>query len=150
MDCSIEIYEFNQLIPKDLYGILKLRSDVFIVEQECAYDDIDGNDLQALHLIIRDEDSIAACCRILSPGVTFPTYAIGRLATEKDHRNRGYARRLMNTAIEYITEQFNPKSIMISGQAYLVGFYSGLGFKVVSELYLEDDIPHYDMELKIN
>ena len=147
---QIQVSEFNDLTNFELYEILKLRNEVFVVEQECPYDDIDGNDINALHLFIIENDSVVACCRILKPGVTFPTFAIGRLATKKEYRGNGYARSLMENAIKNIFERVEVDTIMISAQSYLKEFYDSLGFKIVSDMYLEDEIPHYNMMLKKN
>ena len=146
MNPVVEIRNFDELKNKELYEILKLRNEVFIVEQECAYDDIDGNDIDAVHLFIRNEGEIVAYCRILNPGVTFPSYAIGRVVTSVNCRKNGYARLLMRTAIEYATGQLNAETIMVSAQVYLTGFYRSLGFHVESDIYLEDNIPHCDMK----
>lgn len=146
MDVHIEIKRFEDLENTRLYEILKLRNEIFVVEQKCAYDDIDGNDTNAIHIVVIENDIVVACCRVLKPGVTFPTHAIGRLVTKASCRNKGYARKLMETAIQYIIDVGKTDDIMISAQAYLREFYKSIGFVIVSDEYLDDGIPHYDMK----
>jgi len=142
---EVVVKTFDELSAAEVYNILRLRSEVFVVEQECPYPDADGNDFDAVHLYISVEDEIAAYCRVLKPGVVFPSVAIGRVVTRKKYRGFGHARRLMGCAFAYVKNEMNEKKIMISAQAYLKRFYGSLGFDVVSEDYLEDGIPHCDM-----
>lgn len=141
------IKRFEQLTPKEIYGILKLRNAVFIVEQNCAYQDCDGNDEYAYHLFVKKKGKIAACLRILDKGVTFDKTAIGRLAVEKSYRGAGLARKMMLIAIDFIADQIGLDAIEIQAQSYLIEFYKSLGFKAISDEYLEDGIPHTNMLL---
>lgn len=136
---------FQELDNETLYNILKLRGDVFVVEQECAYPDIDGKDLDALHIVIESGKEICACCRILPKGVNFPSVTIGRVVVHPNRRREGLGRELVQYAMRYILEEMQADSIMLAGQVYLREFYKSLGFKVVSEDYLEDGIPHCNM-----
>lgn len=136
---------FSEIDGCRLYKILKLRSDVFVVEQACPYPDMDGNDFDAIHIYIESGEDIEAYCRILQKGVTFPEAAIGRVVVNPGHRGKGLARELMEYAMRYVGEVLNESRIMLSGQSYLKTFYESLGFRAVSDEYLEDGIPHYDM-----
>ena len=142
---DIVIKDFSELSAAKLHDILRVRCDVFVVEQDCAYPDIDGNDPKATHLYVEQDGRVAACCRVLPKGVTFPTFAIGRLVTHPDFRGRGLARKLMKRAMAYILDEKGEQEVMISAQKYLARFYAGLGFSVVSDEYIEDGISHLDM-----
>lgn len=143
-----KIKDFNKLTNKELYNILKLRNDVFIVEQKCAYDDIDGKDLESFHLILEDKGTVAAYLRILPKGLSFSQPSIGRVLVRKEYRGQGLAREMMLKAIQFIELKWKEKEIKICAQVYLKEFYRSLGFIEVSEPYLEDDIPHIDMIYK--
>lgn len=146
-DKKVEIKKFKDLGNLELYKILKLRSEVFVVEQQCIYNDMDGNDVECYHVILKDGDNIAGYLRILLKEMTFETMSIGRVVVGKDYRNLGVARKLMLSAIDFIFEDLKESEITISAQKYLVEFYKSLGFLEVSEMYMEDGIPHIDMKL---
>lgn len=143
-----EINHFKELNKEVLYDFLVLRSKVFVVEQNCPYQDVDGNDSDAYHVTAYDKDKLIAYCRILKPGVSYDEISIGRVIVEPDYRKDGYGKLLMEKAIQFVTEELKASAIRISAQAYLKNFYEGLGFKQVSEIYLEDDIPHLEMLYK--
>lgn len=143
-----ELKKFDELNVEEIYKILKLRIEVFVVEQECAYQDCDGKDQKSYHLFLEDEGRIAAYLRILKRGLSFDEVAIGRVIVNKDYRGKGLAREMMLKAIKFIEEELNEKEIKIQAQVYLVDFYGSLGFKKISEEYLEDNIPHVDMLYK--
>ena len=143
-----ELKKFDELNVEEIYKILKLRIEVFVVEQECAYQDCDGKDQKSYHLFLEDEGRIAAYLRILKRGLSFDEVAIGRVIVNKDYRGKGLAREMMLKAIKFIEEELNEKEIKIQAQVYLVDFYGSLGFKKISEEYLEDKIPHVDMLYK--
>jgi len=145
MDNTVVKKKFNELSANEVYDILKLRNEVFIVEQNCAYGDIDGRDPGSVHIYLLAEDSMAAYCRVLPPGLAFDCAAIGRVVTKMEHRGQGYARKLMKQAISYINGREYSGRIKVSAQAYLKDFYGSLGFKIISDVYLEDGIPHYEM-----
>lgn len=138
----IILKEFSELTVPELYSILKLRSEVFVVEQECVYQDIDNNDQISKHLFIKDKDEVIGYVRIV---LYKDKTSIGRVVVHKDHRHNGYAISLMNYAIDYIYTKLDKKEIVISAQKYLTNFYQSLGFNQVGETYLEDDIPHIKM-----
>lgn len=139
------IKSFDELIIHELYGILQLRSEVFVVEQDCVYQDIDGKDQKALHILGIKNDKIIAYTRIFKPGDYFEFASIGRVVVAKNQRQHKYGYDIMNVSIKAIEQQFKETTIKISAQAYLKDFYSNLGFKQVSEPYLEDNIPHIAM-----
>lgn len=128
----------------ELYEIIKLRIEVFVVEQDCPYQDLDDKDKNAYHLFVEDNGLVVAVLRILPEGVSFEDMAIGRLIVKKSYRGRGISRKMMNNAISFIINDLNKSKIRLSGQAYLLEFYESLGFKRVSDVYLEDGIDHYE------
>ncbi|WP_295599091.1 GNAT family N-acetyltransferase [uncultured Methanobrevibacter sp.] len=136
--------QFNQLSLDELYGIVQLRLEVFVVEQNCPYQDLDGKDQSAYHLFLKDNDVIVAALRVLPENVAYDETAIGRLIVKEVYRGQKIAKAMMEKAIEFITDDLGKDKIRLSGQAYLTDFYIGLGFKKVSEEYLEDGIKHYE------
>ena len=141
---------FCELSTKELYQIMMLRHEVFIVEQACAYQDCDGKDLHAWHLMIKEAGQLAGYLRILPKGLAFEEVSIGRLVVAPSARGRGLAKKLMQDAIAFIRHDLHENKIRISAQAYLQSFYEDLGFEVASEIYLEDDIPHLEMRYEVN
>lgn len=139
-----KLKKFDELTTEELYGILKLRVEIFVVEQDCAYQDLDDKDQCTYHLFLEDEDEIIAVLRILPENVAFDDMAIGRIVVRKSHRGQGIARAMMKMAMDFIVKDLGKRRIRLSGQAYLVDFYNGLGFKRVSDEYLEDGIPHFE------
>lgn len=142
------IKHFTELNTDELYKIIQLRIDVFILEQNCPYSDCDDKDRSAYHLMFFDQEELVAYCRILPEGISYSGYSsIGRVLTKASHRRMNLGRELMQEAIAETKHRF-PYPIKISAQSYLEKFYSNLGFVVVTEEYLEDDIPHKGMVLK--
>lgn len=130
----------------EFYEILQLRSKVFVVEQNCVYQDLDYKDQEAIHLCGKDQNGILmAYCRIFPPGIYFEECCIGRVVTYPEARGSGFGKSLMKEAISYIEKHWPEEDIRISGQLYLKIFYESLGFHQVSEIYLEDGIPHIAM-----
>lgn len=140
-----ELKAFNELTADHLYQILRIRSEVFVVEQQCVYLDCDGKDRHALHLSLMDHGEIIAYARILKKGISYDEASIGRVLVRPSHRGQGLSRELMLRAIGFIDTGFGEKTIRIQAQAYLAGFYRSLGFREVSDVYMEDSIPHVDM-----
>lgn len=140
-----EIKAFDQLSLQELYTILTLRTDVFVVEQACPYPEIDGKDPSCLHLLGTDNGELVAYLRILPAGLSYDEVSIGRVVIKPSHRGKGLGRLMMEQAIAYITTEWKESQIKIGAQAYLEKFYQSLGFEPISEVYLEDDIPHLDM-----
>ena len=137
--------KFNELTLEELYEILKLRSEVFVVEQKCIYNDIDGKDLTSSHIMIKENGKIKAYLRALQPGVSYEDASLGRVLVSPDARGKGYAKTIVTKGVEYILNNFNTTKITIGAQEYLKNFYSEIGFKPISEVYDEDGIPHLDM-----
>ena len=137
--------KFNELTLEELYEILKLRSEVFVVEQNCIYNDIDGKDLTSSHIMIKENGKIKAYLRALQPGVSYEDASLGRVLVSPDARGKGYAKVIVTKGVEYILNNFNTTKITIGAQEYLKNFYSEIGFKPISEVYDEDGIPHLDM-----
>jgi len=136
---------FQELTTKELYELLQLRSDVFVVEQDCVYQDVDGKDYKALHVIGFKEDKIVAYTRIFKPGDYFKQASIGRVVVSKSERAYKYGYDIMNASIEAVKIRYNETTIHLSAQCYLKKFYTNLGFNEVGEEYLEDGIPHIGM-----
>ncbi len=145
---NYNIKKFSELENNELYQILELRCEVFVVEQNCAYNDVDNKDQDAYHLLLQDNKKIVAGLRILKKGVSYDQISIGRVVVNKEYRGRGIAKDMMLKAIEFIENDLGEKEIKISAQAYLIDFYKSIGFVEVSQVYLEDDIPHIDMLYK--
>jgi ElaA protein len=143
-----KIKKYNDLGVDELYEILKLRSEVFVVEQQCIYEDCDGKDKNSYHLFGEHNGEILVYLRILEKGISYNEISIGRVLARENYRGNGFAKQMMLRAIEFIENNLNEKVIRISAQEYLLKFYSSLGFVRVSEGYLEDDIPHIEMLYK--
>ena len=137
---------FETLSSLELYELLKLRSEVFVVEQNCVYLDIDGKDEKALHLLGTFEGKIVAYARLFKPNDYFAEASIGRVVTHPNFRERKIGHILMREAVESIRIYFGESKITISAQLYLKKFYESHGFVQTSEMYLEDDIPHIEMK----
>lgn len=142
---KIEILSFDQISVKTLYQLLSLRNEVFIVEQECAYADIDFKDQQALHVLGWKNNILVGYARCFKQEDYFEEAAIGRILIKENFRSRGYGNQITRAAIEAIEKNFKTKEIKISAQTYLIDFYNKLGFKEYGESYLEDEIPHIAM-----
>ncbi|MFC4251619.1 GNAT family N-acetyltransferase [Sinimarinibacterium flocculans] len=132
--------------PDTLYALLKLRSDIFVVEQNCAYPDMDGLDPQCRHLVGRDGNgAVQAGLRLVPPGVKHAAPALGRLVVAPSLRGTGLGRALMRAGLEGCQRWYPGQRVFLSGQQHLEDFYRTLGFETVSAPYLEDGIPHVDM-----
>ncbi|KGO85777.1 GNAT family acetyltransferase [Flavobacterium rivuli WB 3.3-2 = DSM 21788] len=145
MSIQFKIKPFNELSVAELYQVLQLRSEVFVVEQNCVYQDIDGKDSKALHVLGMFEDDIVAYARLFAPGYYFDNASIGRVVINANYRDRKWGHSLMEAAIAGIKEHYGQDAITISAQLYLKNFYEGHGFIREGEEYLEDDIPHIRM-----
>ena len=140
-----KIKTFDDLSAFELHQILKARIDVFVVEQNCPYPEVDGDDPQAIHLWAEDRDEVVAYCRIFEPGIKYAEASIGRVLTHQNYRKMNLGKTLMNFAINIINTRFTGSSIRISAQYYLLPFYTNLGFIATGKSYLEDSIPHSEM-----
>jgi ElaA protein len=141
-----EIKRFETLSLNQLYQLLQLRSEVFVVEQNCVYQDIDGKDEKALHVLGEYEGKIVAYARLFKPKDYFENASIGRVLVGGTYRDKKLGHILMREAIEAIRGHCNETAITISAQLYLKQFYESHGFVQTSEMYLEDDIPHIQMK----
>jgi|TARA_B110000305_G_C19130036_1_gene488461 ElaA protein len=146
---EINTYSYNELTTNQLYEILKLRAEVFVVEQNCAYQDLDNKDNKALHLIGERNNKIIAYTRIFKKGDYFTNSSIGRVLVKKEFRKKEIGKVIMQKSIETIKKDPKEEKIEISAQKYLTKFYKDLGFKKTGKEYLEDNIPHIKMILKI-
>ena len=142
---DIYVKTFNQLSLDELYYLLQLRSQVFVVEQDCVYQDIDVKDKKALHVIGKKDNTIIAYSRIFKPGDYFKEASIGRVVVAENFRHLKYGHQLMVASIKAVETSFSSKKIKISAQKYLENFYNNLGFITSGEPYLEDGIPHIAM-----
>lgn len=143
------IKKFEELTVKELYEILRVRSEVFVVEQNCIYQDCDNKDIGAYHLFAVENERVIAYLRILEKHVSYVEASIGRVLTSENYRGTGAGKIAMMKAINFIKNSLNENKIRISAQEYAVKFYNNVGFEVVSEAYLEDDIPHVEMLLNM-
>lgn len=139
------IKKFEALTANELYTILRLRSEVFVVEQDCVYQDLDDKDKKALHVIGWYGNTIVAYTRIFDVKLYFNEASIGRVVVEQKHRSKGFGIDIMNASIDAIKKHYNQTQIKISAQTYLIKFYNNLGFKEQGKPYLEDGIPHTAM-----
>lgn len=142
---SMEILRkrFSDLTNSELYNILKLRVDVFVVEQKCPYPELDNLDQDAIHVWMEEDGEIVAYLRILDRGVESDHVAIGRVISAK--RNQGYGRQILKEGLRAAKEEFNADRIYLEAQVYAIGFYEKCGFHVISEVFIMDGIPHVKM-----
>ncbi|MDO9374434.1 MAG: GNAT family N-acetyltransferase [Ferruginibacter sp.] len=145
MELTWKYSSFKELTVEELYEIMRLRNGVFVVEQNCVYQDADKKDAKSYHLAGWLEDELVAYCRVLPPGLSFEDSSIGRVVTSPAHRKSGFGRELVQLGIEKTLAQYNCSTITIGAQLYLRKFYESLGFVQISPEYLEDNIPHIDM-----
>ena len=148
---DINVKHFHELSTDELYEVLKLRCNVFVVEQVCAYADLDEKDRhpETLHLMFYAKDKqLIAYSRVLPPELSYSQPSIGRVVVDSMHRQKGYAKQLVLKSIAVIRRLWPDQDIQIGAQEYLRPFYQSLEFEINSEMYLEDDIPHRDMLLK--
>ncbi|MBP4138982.1 GNAT family N-acetyltransferase [Flavobacterium geliluteum] len=145
MELKWKIKPFEALTAHELYDLLKVRSEIFVVEQNCVYLDLDGKDKQALHLIGEYDDKIVAYARLFDAGISFDNASIGRVVVHAEYREKKWGHDLMREAIGGIKTHFDKDKITIGAQLYLKKFYESHGFVQSSEMYLEDDIPHIEM-----
>ena len=139
-----EVKEWAELSTREVENIFSLRSEVFVVEQDCVYQDIDGKDQKAKHVLGKKENEIVAYARIFKPGEYFKEASFGRAVVKKTERGKGVGDELVKNCLENITEE----EIKISAQSYLKGFYGKHGFKAEGNEYLEDGIPHTAMFIR--
>lgn len=145
---TFQIKRFNELSLQELYQLLQLRSEVFVVEQNCVYQDVDGKDEKALHVLGFYENEIVAYTRVFDKGYYFDEASIGRVVVSPKVRAKKWGHDLVKVSIEAVEQEYKTKEITISAQEHLKKFYEAHEFKQTSEMYLEDDIPHIQMKRK--
>lgn len=136
---------FPELTSRELYELLRIRSDVFVVEQNCVYQDLDYDDQPAMHLWLTEDDKIVALCRVCPAGTHMEEVSIGRVITTV--RGKGYGKQIMLAGIDAAKEHFGAKRIDLEAQEYAKGFYEQVGFRQSSEPFMLDGIPHIKMSL---
>ncbi len=147
MQISWILKKFDTLSIAELYAIMQLRNEVFVVEQNCVYQDADDKDQVSWHFCGWDDTQLAAYTRIIPQGFSYTEASIGRVVTALAYRTAGLGRELMEKSIEHTFGKFNCTEIKIGAQVYLTRFYTSLGFIQCSNEYLEDGIPHIEMIL---
>jgi ElaA protein len=145
---TFKIKRFNELSLQELYQLLQLRSEVFVVEQNCVYQDLDGKDEKALHVLGFFENEIVAYTRLFDKGYYFDEASIGRVVTSPKIRDKKWGHDLMKVSVETVEKEYNTSEITISAQEHLKKFYEAHQFEKTSDTYLEDDIPHIQMKRK--
>lgn len=143
-----KVKNFQQLSISELYEILRLRAEVFVVEQNCPYQDVDDKDQDSYHLWGMDNNKMVVYARIVKPGVSYKEVSIGRVITHLDYRGKQLGTQLMQECLDFINTELGPQKIRISAQSHLNKFYLRLGFKPTGKEYLEDGIPHMEMLLQ--
>ena len=146
---KFEFKPFDALTLNELYNILQLRAEIFVVEQDCIYNDLDGLDRVAIHQFLKKEGEIIAYSRLLKPGTRFSEYSIGRVVVKQSARGNRLGIEMMNEAKNFIINEWKATKIKVSAQKYLRKFYEDLGFEIVTEEYLEDGIPHFGMVFQL-
>lgn len=139
---------FDSLKPKELYAILKLRSEIFVVEQQCVYLDPDGKDLYAQHLMLYHQKELMAYARIVPPGISFKEASIGRVVSSQKARGKGFGKILVKLAIDNCIRIYGNNPIKIGAQLYLKDFYASFGFVAEGDVYDEDGIDHIIMKYR--
>lgn len=142
---------FQQLSPNQLYDILKLRQEIFIIEQNCIYNDIDDYDKTAIHCMISDANQIIGYSRIFEPGIKYQNESsIGRILVQPNFRGNGFGEILIKTSVDYCINNFSKAAIKIEAQAALENYYNALGFQSISKIYPVDGIDHIEMHYTTN
>lgn len=139
-------HPFSELTVAQLYNVLALRSEVFVVDQNCVYHDPDGKDFYAIHLLGMENESLCAYARLFVPTENNQSVVFGRVVTANHARNKGYGKKLIREIINYCETHFQNITIKCSAQLYLQKFYESFGFKVTGDAYDEDNIPHIAMK----
>ena len=141
-------HDFNSISKDELYDVLSLRQRVFIIEQDCFYEDLDYSDQDANHLLLYEDNKLIAYSRVFPPGIKYDAASIGRIVTDLDYRGKGYGKIITQESIQFLKNNFPESDISISAQYRLIDFYENLGFEREGNVYLEDDIDHIKMTLK--
>lgn len=148
MNLTPVLKSFQELSNEELYAVLRLRAEVFVVEQNCPYLDLDNKDQKCFHLLLYAGSDLAAYCRLVPAGLSYQEVAIGRVISAPAYRGKGLGKVVMERAISYCEDIFGMVPIRLGAQVYAKGFYASLGFEAEGEEYLEDGIPHVEMVKK--
>ncbi len=148
MNLTHTVKAFHELTVDELYEILKLRSEVFVVEQNCVFLDQDDKDQKCYHLMLYSDDQLVGYSRLVPAGLSYSEMAIGRVITSPSARRKGFGKILMELSIDYCRKLFGVGDIRIGAQTYALGFYASLGFVADGETYDEDGIEHIEMVRK--
>ena len=143
-------HNFDTISKEELYDVLSLRQRVFIIEQDCLYEDLDYSDQDASHLLLYKDNKLIGYSRVFPPGIKYDAASIGRIVTDSDYREKGYGRSITQESIRFLKNNYPGSDITISAQYRLVNFYEDLSFKREGDVYLEDDIDHIKMTLEAN
>ena len=143
-------HNFESISKEELYDVLSLRQRVFIIEQDCFYEDLDYSDQDAIHLLLYKDNKLIGYSRVFQPGIKYDAASIGRIVIDLYYRGRGYGKSITQEAIQFLKNNFPGSDISISAQYRLVNFYKDLGFEREGEVYLEDNIDHIKMTLVAN
>ncbi|MGD6959459.1 GNAT family N-acetyltransferase [Rossellomorea aquimaris] len=143
-----KLKSFNELSTHELYGILLVRTQVFVVEQHCPYLEVDGKDLHSYHLYKEENGEVVAYSRLLPAGVSYEEASIGRVLVKDEYRGKGLASELVKRGLDFIHDELGERTVRIQAQEYLREFYGSYGFRAVTKTYLDDGIPHIDMILQ--
>jgi len=143
-------HDFDSISKEELYDVLSLRQKVFIIEQDCFYEDLDYSDQDANHLLLYKDNKLIGYSRAFSPGIKYDTASIGRIVIDLEYRGKGYGKSITQESIQFLNSNFPESDITISAQYRLIDFYEDQGFKREGSVYLEDDIEHIKMTLKVN
>ena len=143
-----KIIDFASFDPYTLYSLLQLRSEIFVVEQDCVYQDLDNIDLDSKHLLVFDDDTLVASCRLIRSNVEFSEASIGRVVVKKEYRGRFLGLDMVKKAIDYMFNEMNENVIKIEAQSYAIPFYEKCGFTNLGDEHILDGIKHVWMNIK--
>ncbi|MCQ2969441.1 MAG: GNAT family N-acetyltransferase [Clostridium sp.] len=147
---NIKICKFNELTVKEMYEIAKSRFEVFAMEQKIIQEpELDGKDEECYHVFYKDNNKVVAYCRIVPSGVAYENTSIGRVLVLSDYRRKGLAQVMIKEALKFIKEKLDEQTVVLSGQVYAKGLYESVGFKQISDVYNEVDIPHIKMKIEL-
>ena len=143
-------HDFDSISKEELYDVLSLRQKVFIIEQDCFYEDLDYSDHDANHLLLYKDNKLIGYSRVFPPGIKYDAASIGRIVIDLEYRGKGYGKSITQESIQFLNSYFPESDITISAQYRLIDFYEDQGFEREGSVYLEDDIEHIKMTLKVN
>ena len=147
---KFEIVKFNELSVDDMYEIAKSRFEIFVCEQKIVEEqDFDDKDKVCHHIMLKENERVVAYCRIVPKGIGYDYISVGRVLVLSSHRRKGIAQEMMKVALEFIKNNLDEKTVVLSAQLYAKGLYESVGFKVISDVYDEVNIPHVKMKVEL-